>query len=181
MNLENRFFYRLTNVIYIFSLILFFLIASTILYGSIPFGDIPDNTKSYIVCNNGKKSLPLSDARMEIHTYSKELSYSDNKAAKDFCTSNSAGAITDPILLDILNGKLPESTSLDKNYTLKISYEPKNWRAYAETVFWVFISFIIFYSIINIVKETLLYLAFGKKISWKWLVDIQKLLARCVR
>ena len=194
MNLENRFFYRLTNVMHVFSLILFFLIASTILYMSIPAGDIPDNTKSYIVCDNSKRSIPLSDAKIEIYSYSKELSYSDDKAAKDFCTTNSAGAVTHPILKEItdpallkrlnageferLNSSNERDTSLDKNYTIKISYKPKNWRAYAETIFWVFISFMIFYSVINIVRETLLYLAFGKKISWEWLVDIQKLLAR---
>lgn len=35
----------------------------------------------------------------------------------------------------------------------------------------------IFYSILNICKEALIYIAFGTKFSWKWLLNIQKFLS----
>lgn len=169
MNLEDRFFYRLVKVMHYFMHGIFILIAAMFLYSLFPDGDIPDNTRTYIICDNGKTSVPLNKAHIDIYQYSKELSSSDDEKAKNFCTSDSNGKITDPIMLDILNKKLPDNTELEKNYRLKIFYEPRDWFGYGHTILWFAFIYAVFYTITNLIKESLIYVAFGRKFTWIWL------------
>lgn len=132
-----------------------------------PEGDIPDNTRSYIICNNGKVSKPLSKTKVEIYKYSKELSISDNEKALRFCASDSKGRITDPVIMSALNYNL---TVVNKNYKLKIFYEPRDWVSYWELIRTCFFIYAIFYIVTNIIKESLIYVAFGRKFTWNWLI-----------
>lgn len=40
----------------------------------------------------------------------------------------------------------------------------------------VFLGTIIHYSVVNIIRETLMYLAFGKKLTWNWMLHPLKFL-----
>lgn len=168
VNLEDRFFYRLVKVLHYFSHGIFFLVGIVILFSFFPPNDIPDNAKSYIVCDNGKISRPVSDAGMEIYSYSKELGYSDDIKAKKFCVTDSDEKVTDRVMQDILDGKLSRYTEISKNYTLKIKYQPRDWLEYLNTIWWYFLAYAIFYIAANIFRESLIYVAFGKKFDLMW-------------
>lgn len=129
---------------------------------------LQDNTKSYIVCDNGKISRSVNNAGMEIYSYSKELSYSDDKEAKKFCATDSDGKVTDRVAQDVMDGKLPSYTEIRKNYSLNIKNLPRNWPDYFHTIWWCIFSYVIFYIFTNIFRESLIYVAFGKKFDLIW-------------
>lgn len=213
MNLENRFFYRLVKVVYIFSLIMLFIISSFYLYDSIPSANIPDNERSLIICDNLDKFL-LKTNNFTLEWYDTQLNYDDNKRAENMCalssvrellkivasstpsgkkmTENDLDKLSDESLAQIGGIKLKKSTStpdpfkLDKNdkfqilrqgknYSLKIVYKPKDWEKYFYNVLYGLFSAICFYCLLNVIRETLIYLAFGRKFLWDWIFISKKL------
>lgn len=167
IRLENRFFYRLTKVIYFFCFVIYFLIIAIILFISIPNANIADEKKTYILCDNGKKSLTINKTNLDFYIYSGILSDSSDIEAKKFCMSKETYD-----QMSFFEKELYNAGVINKNYNLKILYKPRDWISYLLTIFKVAMSFIFFYIILNTIKETLLYLAFNKKFNWQGLVRL---------
>ena len=165
MNLETRFFYRLVKVFYIFNLAFLVIIATTILFGAIPAGDIPDNENSYITCRDGKKySLPVVGIQTnydenKLHTNNRDI-------AMQFCY--------DPKLHGVTHNPFIKFIPENKLYSFTMVYKPRDWAYYFNTLIWCSLIAAIYYIVINIIKETLIYLAFGRKFTWGWLLIFSK-------
>ena len=257
MNLENRFFYRLVKVTYIFSLIVFIILIFFFLYDTFPSATIPDNKKSSIICDNGKKYL-LEANHFLLLEYDDQLTSYDNKKAENICgyqnATNDYSKMSDEELAKLAGVKLmpkknlsdvelqkkyahisdeellkDEQASKNKNmtdketkellekaknsipssknesgtyiptaedfnasndpkqsagaegggayqgkYSLKIVYKPRDWFRYIYNILECILAGIIYYALSNIVRETLIYLAFGRKFLWDWIFIIKK-------
>lgn len=160
-NLENKFLYRFVNVAYIGGLILFGLIVFAIGWSSKP-EKIVDNQKSLITCNNGKK-YSLEAAKINVWSGEKQLDSYDDKDARKVCAYAITGDYIDKY-----------ETPSYMNYQLVLSHKTAgSWGS--AVMWWVFGLFGI-YAILNIIKETLLYIIFNKKLSWKWLQNLNEFL-----
>lgn len=152
MNLENRFFYRLIKVNYFFWLIVFFIGIIIYLIAEIPSGTIPYYEKSYIRCNGtNNKIYSLKGCNLS-YRYSKTYfdDYEISKEAKILCEGSPKNLL---------------SRNQD-NFTLEVAYKPRQWGNYISNLPWLFLIFIIYYGVTNILRETLIYLAFGRPFTW---------------
>jgi hypothetical protein len=161
-DLENRFFYRFTKVLYFFFLTTVIAIISCALFYKLTHFSL-DNSKSKIVCNNGKEytfkcinisSEYLYTENLKLHDYRED---DDNQIARSACSNNPE---------DYKNwghrDRLLGGGDSDKIYTIKPA---RNWHTVATTFRYSCFIFLIFYIILNITKESLIYLAFGKKLT----------------
>jgi hypothetical protein len=156
ISLENKFFYRLVKVLHILNMTLFFIAISCYLYCYIPSGTIPDNERSYIACENGQKYI-LNKININLESYEKEFNDEAKKQAQKICV----GTGIDYSAYGEIN-PLP-------NYSLKLIYKPREWMVFGNALLWCFFVAAIYYSIMNIIREALIYLAFGRKFTWDWL------------
>jgi hypothetical protein len=172
-NLENKFFYRLTKILYFLFLTTVIAILSCVLFYKLTYFPL-DNSKSKIVCSNGKEytfkginilSEYLYTENLQLHDYSED---DDNQAARSACSNNPE---------DYKNwgnrDRLLSGGDLDKIYTLKAA---RDWHKVATAFRYSCLIFLAFYIVLNITRESLIYLAFGKKLTWNWLVKFKKLL-----
>jgi len=182
MNLESRFFYRLVKVLYFTSLVLFSSVLFLILYLVKP-AKVIDNNKSNIVCVDGR-SYSFPTVGIEMESYEKKLDETKHATAKQFCFNTSLKPVTDPKVIAELNKAEKEGHAffpeIEKNgsapiisdaiYTLNVVYKPRDWSSFSESIFRCLLAFAIFYGIANILREALVYLAFGKALTWNWLL-----------
>lgn len=156
VNLEEKFAYRAIKVLYILSFALVILISGVIGWDSKPQKYI-DSSLSYIQCSNGNKYT--FDA-VGIYAYSKKqfTEYNDRDArfacayAKKYDYSN--------------NLPIPNQ----KNYTTSFIESVRgSWGA---AIAWWFFGVLGGYILLNVAKETLLYLFLGKKFDWSWLASL---------
>lgn len=169
MNLENRFFYRLVKVVYYFFLAISTLVILFINYNELVYFPI-DNNRSYIACYYGKHySLVSSDITLYSYWNNYQLSYDDDEKAKKSCSKNIPESVSSnskpytPTLADI------EEIENAEKYSLVIA---RDWAKIGNVVFYSMFYFVIIFSILNVIREALLYLAFGKKLTWDWLIKI---------
>ncbi len=244
MNLENRFFYRLVNVVYYFSLSMAFIIIAIISCPVIPSGTILDRENSYIICNkygfywsfeklggfnldifskdisldkNGiENATYICEKRIEgvkeIHEKRGELVLSrekiDNALLKRGVSADSFinisgfrsiipeynemsdNAIASYLYINYYSDmqendfyskfgvRKPSNSHLVKAnelYSLDITYKRRDWTGFWFEVSMRLLYLVIFYSIANVARETLLYLAFGRKLTWDWLLKFLKI------
>ncbi len=175
MNLQNRFFYRLVKVMHYFMLFTCIGIIAVILFENIPH-KIIDNNKSAIICKNGK-SYHLNEANLFIAPPDQDFDNKNDNQAKIFCKYGPP--ITDTELIAKLE-KAPASKKdslsdwevvtvpVERNYSTNFQFQ-RDWKSFKRTIITSLIIFSIIYIVLNIIKETLIYLAFGRKFTWKWL------------
>lgn len=66
------------------------------------------------------------------------------------------------------------------NFSLKILYTSRDWFSYGVKVFWCVIIATIYYFVVNLTRETLIYLVFGRRFAWNWLLDFIKFIQRMI-
>lgn len=176
MNLENKFAYRLIRLSYYVGIILCTIIFSSSLYDE--FVDFPiDNNRSYVSCNNGKKYL-FKDIHINLNFFWSGVSLDDDdteKAKKNCQTfpNNLPPELekyknNNEIDWDVYMGTKNKYTS---DYSLVLM---RDWFQLSETTLYTFFNFLIVFFIINIIQEALLYLFFGKRLTWKGVLFFKK-------
>ncbi|MCX7124836.1 MAG: hypothetical protein NTU49_03610 [Gammaproteobacteria bacterium] len=162
MHLENRFFYRFVKVWRIFWIFLAIIATLFILWRHIPSSNIPDNMKSTIFCTRTKVHADFLSLGIMPYPYKNEVfSESDDTRAMNFCGKDYHGK-------SILQGLL------DSDHDVNIVYYPRNWFGYPRVTLTTTSLFLIFYILLNLFCEALLYLFLGKKLSWRWLLPFKK-------
>lgn len=195
---------RLLNVIYVITLILLLSISILVVYVNKPTRQ-QDLQKSTINCFNGKK---YSLQTLEITIYSSEdgktyTGWGDEEEMKarstcfekyiDYNEVIKVGA-DDQGLMDFIKVNpyigLINTPSEIKEFQIKLLSDNKNQRNFKQDFYsktnghwgislgWGILTFIIGYIVINLIKETLLYLFLGKKFTFKWLKEIILLLTK---
>lgn len=170
MNLKNRFFYRLVNASRITWLTIAIITASIVSWYNIPDKNVADINSSHVVCTDNTK-IQTSFSSIGIDMYlrnNKALSKIAYNKAENFCSKNAFSKHTSIVDGEIIHWQL----AID-NHTLHIVYK-RNWSRYPSILLTIFAFFLVFYILLNIFCETLLYLAFGKRLSWSWLLPLKK-------
>lgn len=150
-NLENFIFFRLVKIAYILVLIFYFIM---VVIADIRFiwGKDIDYLSSKVECYNGKEVKLCCNPFLYVDG-DKELDKKSDYLAKKMCNY---GAI---------------STS-EQNYELDLEYKSREITFYS-VLFSLAMSFITLFIIIyiplNILREVLLYIVYGKPIYWRWL------------
>lgn len=208
MHIENRFFYRIINVMYYFGLLVLAVTISCTLYISFSQSTPPDIRKSYITCFNNKKFF-LDNFHDGLKLYSNRL-YFDNMCAQKICTMCGTSKEKNPMRnAKPSHGQLFANISKTSNYNIieasnhheiakyeelvdgkdyfgyypanvdplsiisfsaNIKYKSLGWNTYYETTMWCTLISLICYAGLNLLKEVLLYIAFGRYITWDWLL-----------
>lgn len=154
--LEKKFLYRIVKVNYVLAFIFFGFIVFIVGWNSKPEEYI-DEDKSHLTCTNGKK-YALNSSKIYLFSSDSELSEYDDERARKVC----AYAIVD----DYLNKyKTPES----QNYQVTLVNSIRG--SWGSAVMWWTLGLGGVYIVLNLIKETLLYVFLGKKFSWRWLQD----------
>jgi len=162
---------------YIFLFLLFGIVAY-FGYDSIPKKAV-DNDKRYLVCEKGL--YPFSEVGIFFwnKNNSEDLLYSNDfdKKAQKACTEYDnvphyweSTKITPEIArAELMRRKLIKEPNHEP-YTVSIEFKTEgSWKDAFE---WWLVGSAMIYSILNIIKETLVYLAFGRKFSWVRLTKI---------
>jgi hypothetical protein len=193
MNLESRFFFRLVNVLYFTFLPLFLLVVIYSGYKSIPKKYI-DNEKSFLVCANGFhtfKSLALY-----LGSTDTKLNSINNEIALITCRNDDSrvGELPQYRRTELL-AELKRRATMSKElraaenlarlkmramnlqlnhppYELSLGYsETGSWK---DVFLWWFLGGSIIYITLNIMRGALLYLVFGRRFAWNWLLILPK-------
>lgn len=75
--------------------------------------------------------------------------------------------------------KHPKINSI--NFSLNILYENRDWSNYAFKVIMCVVATMVYYSIANIVLETLIYIIWGRRFTWKWVTKFIPFLRKNVQ
>lgn len=189
IDLEDKIFYRLVKVFYIFFLIIFLLGVFFLGYSSIPKRYI-DNEKSYLVCENG--IYPFK--KVGIHFWgsgNKFFSNDFDEDAKNACEEITSQYLRKKELIAELERRGQHYTDTSKkNLTPEIARAELKRRemiqhanhppyvlstefitegGWVEVFCWWFLGSGIIYITLNVIRNTLVYVAFGKKFTWDWL------------
>lgn len=188
-DLEDRFFYRLVKVLYIFTFGLCVLFILFILYISYPVNTI-DNRSSIIICNDGNR-YSLERSGLELDSETRKFSNYNDTEARKWCKNkhfDPTGAVpvteshfdpatavpTNDTQLDNKKSEAEQKVDWEKfvlkeNYNVEISYFPRDWVRYSSILLRSFVFLLFAYVMLNIIREMLIYLAFGRKFTWDWL------------
>ncbi len=162
--LEIHFLYRLIKLLYMGGLLLgviIFLVVNL----SFPSSEIPDDSKSNLVC--GDYIYNLAKNNLYLQSYSKELSYDARSRVESFCGKDKK------IVYIYKKTKLSE---LNKDEaSVLVAYEPRDWSGYFDTLGTSILVLSIFYVVSSLFKEALIYLFFGIRFKWEWLRNIYDL------
>lgn len=158
-NLENSLLYRLIKVLYIIVLLLAVIFALVLGWEGKP-QSIVDDEKSYIACYNGNTYKLDANG---IYVYSMDatqLNIYDDVAARKLCQYG--------LKNDYSTYYNNLKTSANINYQLKlVEGTSGSWTAAFET--WV-IGILGSFVVLNLLRETLNYIFFGKSFDWMWLL-----------
>ena len=166
------------------------------------FREVNDQ-RSYILCNNGEKYSfeninSTIDPNLGIKQYD-QLDCQSDMAAKEICSGlhiiknkdNFENAQTYTTFADLKiileeeergkkrklkcdNEQNNSIQDIKKNYKVQIYYYwTQSGKVWLGSLFSYFCYMIFIYLFLNLTRETLLYLAYGKKFSWLWLKKIR--------
>lgn len=163
LDLENKWFYRLVKVMYIFFLAAGLIGVFCTGWGSKPY-QLVDTRKSYFTCPDGTKH---SFHSLDLYFYSKE-SFSDYDAEKVIGQCNKkhlkkGEAVTDLTLIKFLDA--------DKHWEgINGDPYPTNWvykteGSWIEAIKWWILGSLVAFLIFNVIKQSLLYIVYGKKFT----------------
>jgi len=174
-DLESRFFYRLVKVVYYTFLFLFLGLAFFFGQEAMPKTYV-DNDKSYLVCETGLYLFNDVGISFWNKNNSEKYLYSDaevEKKATEACLKRTEFGVhetkeTTPESerAEKMRKKLL-SESNHKPYTFSIEF--KTIGSWKEVFEWWLAGGGLIYIILNIIKETFIYLAFGRKFTWGWM------------
>lgn len=167
--LEQKFLFRLIKVTYYVALIIGIFFIGIFGWETKPT-KYQDISKSYIVCPNGNKYL-INDFKI----YSSYISPENDLSIKTVCHGNIAkirntktGEEKEVTLSELSQyGVSIESKVKDTKY--EIVYVNSTRGSWRSVILWWIVGSYILYIVLNIIKETLLYMFFGKKFSWDFL------------
>jgi hypothetical protein len=187
VELEKNIFYRLVKVFYIAFLSIFLLIIFFLGYSSKPKQYI-DYEKSYLVCENDL--YPFKNLGIHFLTSGDEiLSNNFYENADRACKETNSRYLrkkelyaelerrgykkinNDNITPEIARAELKRQKMIRQAnhsaYELSVEYRIEgSWK---DVIYWWFLGSGILYIALNVIKEALIYIAFGKKNSWQWL------------
>jgi hypothetical protein len=152
---EQYFFYRFTKVMFGILLIfgLFFSLGLGLAFRPTLY---PDLNASFIACDNGKY-YGLTPLNLFFKDGQHDLDPVSDSIARKMCEYGTA------VDTEHYRYETPET----KNYTLGLSYQKEgSWWAVCTVLLFVVMSL---FALLNILKETLLYLVLGRPLTWGWL------------
>jgi len=163
LDLENKWFYRLVKVMYIFFLAIGLVGVLCIGWSSKPY-QLVDNKRSFLTCPDGTKHTFQS---FDLYFYSKEK-FSDYDVEKAIGTCNKkhlkkGEAVTDLTLIKFLDAdKHWEENNRDPYPTHWIYKTEGSW---IEATEWGLLGSIVTFLILTVIKQSLLYIVYGKKFT----------------
>lgn len=166
--LEEKLVFRLINVSYIVLLIAVGAISIGISLESKP-RVIPNQYKSYINCDDGK-NFSFKQAYISTWDMINENTLDDygDEKARILCAKYDRQKALDAGYSNYEIDSFIKSNLIDqKNYSLNTDYKVEG--SWATMILYSLIGISMGYVVLNIIRETLLYIFFGKKFSWKWL------------
>jgi len=172
-DLEQKFLFRLIKVLYILALFL-----GIAFFGIIGWQQIPtkyvDISKSYVSCPNGKQYL-MSAFSIYSQYY---INPKDDLAIKRACVDNvvqirnkTTGETKEINVSDLSLYGIDESTKLaDIKYnTVYVESISGSWTS---AILWWGLGYLGIYIVLNIIRETLNYIFFGRVFQLDWLAKI---------
>lgn len=185
IDLNNRFLYRLVNVWYF----TFFILGLIVVFGALYF-EFPDlvidESQTTVLCYLGRTLPPISELHqygIQISTYDKSLNDEGDTIIREICSKKSTGYAPPLTQKEVEENGLNEKESIferikdawdsivhpwedinKENYHLILTYN-RNFIEYSYTVITILGLFLAFYFFLNLIKETLLYIAFGKRVE----------------
>lgn len=165
LNLENKCFYRLVKVMYVFFLAVCFIIIGLLGWETKPY-QVIDGDISYFTCPNGERH---SFDSLDLYVYSSSFSSSDAEKAISECNKHHKKnePVTDSALLKIFNSNSNHWKIAygDPYPTTRIYTTRGSW---VEVIQWWVLGFFVVFLIINVIKQSLLYIVYGKKFTFSW-------------
>ncbi len=157
--LEGKLLFRLIRVVYVLALIGAVLSFATIGWVSRPQPEV-DEEKSYLACDNGK-NYKLSANGIYVYSVNTTLlsSYQDVEARK-LCAYD----VTNDYSTSYSNLETPTN----QNYQLKIIEATRG--SWGIAVLWWALGIGGAYVVLNLIRETINYILFGKSFDWLWLL-----------
>jgi hypothetical protein len=138
-DLENKFLFRLVKVLYIITLLFSILIFGIYAWEAIPERKI-SREESVLMCSNGKR-YPLSDTTVYFEYEGEKINQGKLNELESFC--------------DYAGYEIDFGYKLDGTWLNPLGF--------------LFLGIGSSYVILNILRETLIYLFFGKKFDWEWI------------
>jgi hypothetical protein len=177
-DLESRFFYRLVKVVYFLFLFLALILAFYFGYGYMPTKYV-DNDKSYLVCPKGLYTFNSQGIQFWVRDNDENKFTSNNfdEKAKKSCSEyvESDWELADkPPEMERAEKMRKEFISNPNHGPFTVSLEIGTEGSWKKALEWWLGGGGLIYIILNIIKETLVYLAFGKKFTWDWIFFIKK-------
>ena len=166
--LEKKLVFRLINVAYIALLIAVIAISIGISLESKP-QVIPNQYKSYLNCSDGK-NFSFMQANINTWDMINENTLDDygDEKARILCAKYKRQDALDAGLSNYQIDNYIKSNLIDqKNYSLNTVYKVEG--SWITVILYSLVGISMGYVVLNIIRETLLYIFFGKKFSWKWL------------
>lgn len=171
LDLENKCFYRLIKVAYVFFLAIGFIGVFCVGWSDKPY-QVVDTKESYLVCEHGLHSI--KDTGLNVLNTNTLDSDNDHKArliclrdeknkqmAHPNNNQNSSNEITPALARAELKRRAMIHQTNQQVYELSLSHETfGSWRVALK--WWFFGSMIVFL-IFNLMKQSLLYIVYGKK------------------
>ncbi|GEM_PF-1916218 len=166
--LEEKLVFRLINVAYLVFLLAVIAISIGISLESKP-KVIPNQYKSYINCSDGK-NFSFRQASITTWDMLNERNLDDfgDEKARILCAKYDRQKALDAGYSNYEIDNFIKSNLIDqKNYSLNVDYEVEG--SWITVIFYSIVGIGVGYAVLNVIKETLFYILFGRKISWKWL------------
>ena len=157
-NLEDKLLYRLVRVAYVATLLFSALVFLWIGWEERPQPEV-DDERSHIACDNGKTYL-LSKNRFYIYSVKATFSSSEDVEARKLCAYN--------VLNDYSTTYRNLETPTYQNYQLKIFEGTQG--SWISAILWWVLGIGGSYVALNLTRETLNYVLFGKSFDWLWLL-----------
>lgn len=156
-HLEQKFLFRAIKVAYILALLFGLFIVGALGWGEKPTTYI-DGKKTTINCTNGK-NYATND--LDIYLWEKEtqLDTYDDRKAKIVCTYG--------VKEDYgTKYNLPSTANYTVNYVESVRGD------WFTAILWWGIGFVVVYAGLNLIRETLIYMFFGRPFTFDWLVKL---------
>ena len=160
-DLEDKWFYRFVKVMYIFSLAIVSILFVIMCWN--PPREIIDNDKSYFVCPDGSQHS-FHSLGMQFYSENSFNLDTDVKKAIQECNKNlkKGEPLTDKTAIKWLDA-YKHWDSMESPYPTRWIYETVgSWLSVVQLMFF---GLTIIFLIINILKQAILYIVYGKKIN----------------
>jgi hypothetical protein len=171
IDLEKKLTYRLIQAMYAVLLVLIVFISVMIGLDAKP-EIVPNQYKSYINCKNGDQ-ISFKEALLSRFDVANEESlntYGDEKARILCANYNRQKALDLGLSNYVIDDYIKNNLIDKKNYRLTMHYTIEG--SWTMVLTYIITSFLFGYISLNIFKETILYVIFGKKVSWKWILPL---------